>query len=60
MHSIRSQRFSSSALMNLRMFEKLVGEVAPINVVLDTNRWETVNLKEGEENLKELTKNRDM
>jgi hypothetical protein len=60
MHDIRNPRFSGSAMKNLRMFEKLVGEAALSNVVLVTNRWETVDLKEGEERLRELTTNRNM
>lgn len=60
MHDIRNQRFSGSAMKNLRMFEKLVGEAALSNVVLVTNRWETVNLKEGEGRLKELIENHGM
>jgi hypothetical protein len=40
MHDIRSQRFSGSAMKNLRMFEKLVGEAVLSNVVLVTNSWE--------------------
>ncbi len=42
------------------MFEKFVGEVALSNTVLVTNRWETVNIKEGEERLVELINNPDM
>lgn len=60
MYDIRNPRFSGSARKNLHMFEKLVGEAALSNTVLVTNRWETINLKEGEERLKELTKNRKM
>lgn len=60
MYDITSRRFSGSARKNLQMFEKLVGEAALSNTVLVTNRWETVDLKEGEERLRELTKNRNM
>jgi hypothetical protein len=60
MHDITRPRFSGSSMKNLRMFEKLVGEAALHNVVLVTNRWETVELKEGELRERELITNPNM
>ena len=60
MHDITNLRFSGSAVKNLRMFEKLVGEAALSNVVLVTNRWDTVDVNVGEKRLIELTENHNM
>lgn len=60
MHDIRVPRFTGSAAKNMRMFEKLVGEAALSNVLLITNRWDEVNLQQGERRLEQLTQNPNM
>jgi hypothetical protein len=54
LHRIIDPRVGGSALKNLGMFRKLVGNENMKNVILLTTMWSKVDPKEGEQRLKEL------
>lgn len=60
MHDITHPRFTGSAMRNLVMFKRLVGDNALSKVILVASKWNSIALDQAERRLEELTHNRSM